>query len=280
MSSMPLISAIIPTYKREDVLNKSIETVIKQTYKGDIEIIIVDDSPAYNTHLENIKTPINRKIRYIYNGKPQGSPYARNIGIQQSKGEYVAFLDDDDRWLPEKTSKQLELMKKYKRCPLVICYSHDMRFGQDRIQKPPEVISHKTIIKSFNLSSTSSYFVRSRWLNIMCKDKEYFDISLPSAQEYDLAIRLSMFDDVRCVPEVLIEQFACSGQISENWNRKIKGIKAIAKKYKHEYTIKDKVKTFGIVNLFRIAKIPGVGNKIYKIIIPIKKVYENTGERA
>ena len=97
---------------------------------------------------------------------------------------------------------------------------------------------------------------------------------MPSAQEYDLAIRLSMFDDVRCVPEVLIEQFACSGQISENWNRKIKGIKAIAKKYKHEYTIKDKVKTFGIVNLFRIAKIPGVGNKIYKIIIPIKKVYE------
>lgn len=315
MPDFPLVSTIIPTFKREKELYRAINSVLEQTYKGNIEIVIVDDSSIYNTHPENIKTPSNRNIVYINNANPKGSPVARNIGIKQSKGKYVAFLDDDDTWMPTKIEKQVELMEKYLWYPLVICYSHDMRFGQNRINRPPDIITHEMIIKSFNLSSTSSYLVRKEslkkisihdecldtceackyrgicWDNyeldicnyekIKCDDirfalyaRQYFDVTLSSAQEYDLAIRLSVYGAVRCIPEVLIEQMSTQGQISENWNRKIKGIKGIAKKYRHEYTIRDKIKTFGIVNLFRIAKIPGVDNKIYKIIIPIKRMYE------
>lgn len=313
------VSVIIPTYNRETELMKSIQTVMDQTYKGDIEIIIVDDSKkSLKQKIDKIFSKTlhkNRKINYIHKAKKEGAPLARNIGIKQSSGDYIAFLDDDDEWMPEKIERQIDVMEKYPDCPLVICYSRDMRFGQDRINKPPDTITHKTIIKSFNLSSTSSYFVRRYSIEQMAKQenicklcagcdhmdicwtdfevgiwdseklkcddvrkklktKDYFDTSLPSAQEYDLAIRLSKYHDIRCVPEVLMIQNSTDGQISENWNRKIKGIKAIAKKYKHEYTIKDKVNTFGVVNLFRLAKIPGVGNKIYKMIIPIKERQE------
>jgi glycosyltransferase involved in cell wall biosynthesis len=291
MNNPPLVSVVIPTLPdRKKVLKRAIDSVMAQTYK-DIETVVVSEG---NSATE-----------------------ARNIGIERSNGDFIAFLDDDDEWMPEKIKKQMEVIKQHPSCPLVICYSHDMRFGQDRINRPPDVINHRMIIKSFNLSSTSSYLVRKATLEkavmpqvqgdvkkcgvcmdcfdcwydfergiyrdgkVKCGDvqqylykKRYFDTSLESGQEYDLAIRLSEYYDVRCVPEVLIIQHATEGQISENWDRKINGIKAIAKKYKDEYTWIDKLKTFGVINLFRIAKIPGVGNKIYKIIIPIKERYE------
>jgi len=287
----PLVSVIIPTLpERTKVLQRALDSIKSQTYPN-IEIIVATEG---NSATE-----------------------ARNIGISKANGDFIAFLDDDDEWMPEKIEKQIQTMEQHPDCPLVICHSHDLRFNNDRINAPPDIINHKMIVKSFNLSSTSSYLVRRYALDmikmihysddfktcetcedcfdcwtdfelgiwkkdkIKCKDildkltrKEYFDTSLKSAQEYDLAIRLSRYHDVRCVPEVLITQHATEGQISENWNRKIDGIKAIAKKYKYEYTLMDKLKTFGIVNLFRVAKIPGVGNKIYKIIIPIKRRYE------
>jgi len=248
MKNKPLVSVVIPTLpKRKKLLERAIRSVEKQTYKN-IEIVVVAEGSS--------------------------ATEARNIGIDRANGKFIAFLDDDDEWMPEKTEKQIQVMNKHPECPLVICYSHDMRFNQDRINKPPEIIAHKMIIKSFNLSSTSSYLVRKTFLNILLVEKEYFDTNMRSAQEYDLAIRLSMHYDIRCVPEVLMIQHPTKGQISEDWNRKIDGIKAIAKKYRHEYSFMDKIKTFGVVNLFRIAKIPGVGNKIYKIIIPIKRRYE------
>jgi hypothetical protein len=110
-------------------------------------------------------------------------------------------------------------MENHKDIGLVICYSLDKRFGMERISKPPERITHEYILKSFNLSSSSSYLVRKCALD----DVGGFDTLLPSAQEYDLAIRLSKTYPVWCIPEVLMIQHATKGQISENWRRKIKG---------------------------------------------------------
>lgn len=243
-----LVSVVIPTISgRELLLERALDSVYAQTYRN-LEVIVVDE------------------------GLP--ATVQRNIGVSRSHGDFIAFLDDDDTWHPLKIEKQMEMMEKDKECPLVICYSHDLRFGQDRVNKPPEVITHKMILKSFNLSSTSSYLVRRRFLDLVCVDNEYFDSALQSAQEYDLAIRLSCLHDVRCVPEVLMTQYQTEGQISENWDRKINGIRAIAEKHGDEYSFIDKMKTVGVVTLFKIAKIPGVGNNIYRILIPLKGVYE------
>jgi hypothetical protein len=109
---------------------------------------------------------------------------------------------------------------------------------------------------------------------------QVFDISLPSAQEYDLAIRLSRKWKIRTVPEILMIQNASEGQISENWSKKIRGILALWIKNGRDYRILgikgcilNHLKNIGIIILFFFGFI--FGNKMYKIIIPIKRIYED-----
>lgn len=275
------VSVITPTYNRENELMKSIQTVIDQTYKGYIEIIIIDDSKKSlkkkieEEFSEILHSSSNRHINYIHKAKKEGAPLARNRGIKESKGEYIAFLDDDDMWIPDKLEKQVDLLEKHKDVALVICYSLDKRFGHERVGKPPEIITHEMVLKSFNLSSSSSYLVRKKAIEQLGG----FDISLPSAQEYDLAIRLSKDHKIRCIPEVLMIQHATKGQISENWNRKIKGLIAIYHKHGKDYSsisfidgMANHVKFLGMLGLFIMGYF--VGNKIYNIIIPAKEIYE------
>jgi glycosyltransferase involved in cell wall biosynthesis len=207
----------------------------------------------------------------MHKGKKEGSPLARNIGIEKAKGEFIAFLDDDDLWLPEKIEKQIKIFENNNNVGLVICYSLDKRFGHERINKPPKVVSHEIVLKSFNLSSSSSYLVRKKAID----NVGGFDIALPSAQEYDLAIRLSKEYHILCVPEVLMIQHSTKGQISENWNRKIKGLMAIYNKHGVEFSstsFLNNIKFIGMLGLFSVGFL--IGNKIYKIIIPMKEQYE------
>jgi glycosyltransferase involved in cell wall biosynthesis len=270
MTNNPLVSVIIPTYKRTDALKRAIETAIKQIYKGDMEIIIVDDSPAYNTHTENIKTPANRKIKYIYNGKPQGSPHARNIGINKAEGEFIAFLDDDDEWTFEKTEEQVKILnsESFKHINLCVTWILDKRFSRQRINKTPDIINHDHVLDAFNLQSTSAYMFRASAL----KEIGGFDLSLPSAQEYDLALTLSKKSPIISICEPLVIQNETKGQISENWTRKIKGILAIRKKHKSEYTFSHHAKAIGLVVVFSFGYI--FGNKIYLLLNKVKERYQ------
>ena len=97
---MPEVSVIIPTYNRAKIVTKAIDSVLAQTYK-DFEIVVVDDGSIDNTKevIHNFK---NRVIRYTRNRENRGQAYARNKGVKIAKGEYIAFLDSDDFWLPNK----------------------------------------------------------------------------------------------------------------------------------------------------------------------------------
>jgi glycosyltransferase involved in cell wall biosynthesis len=130
----PLVSVIIPTLpKRKELLERAIRSVKDQTYKN-IEIIpVVEGDNACE---------------------------ARNIGTSKAKGEFVAYLDDDDTWYPTKIEKQVQYLIDHPQVPLVICYSDDKRRQDGRISRPPQIVDHKELIKGFNLSSTSSYVVR------------------------------------------------------------------------------------------------------------------------
>jgi len=268
-----LISVVIPTHNRPDYLKKAIKTVLNQTYKN-FEIIVVDDASTTNT-IEVINSFNDNRIIYLKNDKQCGAPKSRNNGIEKAKGDYIAFLDDDDEWEPTKLEKQLKEFDD-DHVGLVVCYSLDKRFGMTRFSKPKRKVSFADLLKSFNLSSTSSYVARKTAV----EKAGYFDVNLPSAQEYDLAIRLSMHYEVRTVTEVLMIQNASIGQISTNWTRKIRGILALYSKYGNEYTklgakmcILNHLKVAGLVGLFFGGFF--LGNKIYKIIIPFKEMYEN-----
>lgn len=112
-----LISVIIPTYNTKGGLQKSIDSVLSQTYKN-IEIIIIDDNDPnsqYRKETENIMMKYQKisQVHYIKHDVNKNGAAARNTGIRASKGQYITFLDDDDKFLPEKIEKQYNYLEKH-----------------------------------------------------------------------------------------------------------------------------------------------------------------------
>ena len=107
-----LVSIIMPSYKSEQFISASIDSVINQTYKN-WELIIIDDcSPDNATKIIEDYMQETEKIKLISLDKSSGPAIARNRGILEAKGRYIAFLDSDDLWHPDKLSKQLSFMKE------------------------------------------------------------------------------------------------------------------------------------------------------------------------
>lgn len=115
MKPKPLVSVIIPTYNHALYIVKAIESVLKQNYQP-IEIVVVNDGSTDNT--KEILSPYLSKIKYIYQSN-NGLSAARNTGIKNATGEYIALLDADDKWLPKKLTKQMGLFLKNPKLDLV-----------------------------------------------------------------------------------------------------------------------------------------------------------------
>jgi glycosyltransferase involved in cell wall biosynthesis len=115
------VSAVIPTRNRPDLVLRAVRSVLAQTYPHLIEAIVVVDGPDPDTSnaLASIR---DDRLRVILLPRAQGAQNARNTGIEAAHGEWIALLDDDDKWLPEKTALQMEVaMKSAFRYPIVSC---------------------------------------------------------------------------------------------------------------------------------------------------------------
>ncbi len=106
--NMPTVSVIIPTYNRAHVLGRSIQSVLNQTFQ-DFELIIVDDGSTDDTE-SLLNRFSSKKIKYVRHQGNRGRSVTRNTGIRLAKGDYIAFLDDDDEWMPEKLDKQMKII--------------------------------------------------------------------------------------------------------------------------------------------------------------------------
>lgn len=115
-----LVSCIVPTHNRSALLQKAIESITNQTYKN-LEIIIVNDGSSDRTEglIGNLKKWDSRIISFK-NDRPKGPSAARNIGIEKARGEFIAFLDDDDQWLPNRISDALDPLRD---CDVLLCSS-------------------------------------------------------------------------------------------------------------------------------------------------------------
>jgi len=241
---MHKISVIIPSVPgRESILKRAVESVDNQRYLS-VEKIVIKDKSLSATE-------------------------ARNKGIKMATGDYIAFLDDDDEWEPNKLYEQALIMENDPSCAIVTCYSKDYRYNT--INKPPERVDQKQILNAFNYSSTSTYLCRAYPLKLL----QGFDESLQSAQEYELAIRMLKYHHAKCLPEVLVTQYKTEGQISTNWKRKRIGIKQVYHKHKKEFIDASK---FNIIKYRAIYMgylfSPLFGNKINNLILYMKKRYE------
>lgn len=105
-----LVSIIMPSYNTEQFIVTTIESVLSQTYK-DWELIIVDDCSPDNT--DEVVKPylMNTRIRYLKNVKNSGAAVSRNRALREAKGKWIAFLDSDDLWMPDKLEKQINFME-------------------------------------------------------------------------------------------------------------------------------------------------------------------------
>jgi len=97
---IPRISVIIPSYNRANTIGRAIQSALSQSYQ-DFEIIVIDDGSTDHTE-EVIRSFQDSRIRYIRHNRNRGGSAARNTGIHAARGEYIAFLDSDDEWLPQK----------------------------------------------------------------------------------------------------------------------------------------------------------------------------------
>lgn len=121
----PLVSIIIPTYKRAPMLKRAINSVLKQSYSN-VEIIVVDDNnpdTAFRAETESIMTAFesNPKLKYIKHRENSNGSAARNTGIENSKGNYVGFLDDDNYFFKDKLFKQVTYLQMNPQYKAVYC---------------------------------------------------------------------------------------------------------------------------------------------------------------
>lgn len=222
----PLVSVIIPTLpSRKKELKKAIQSVIKQTYPF-IEIVIERGG-------KNVQD-------------------ARNIAVEKSHGKYIAFLDDDDEFYLTKLEKQVKFMESHPYCPLCITFADDYRFGDHLYHQyqPKEWWNFKDLIRGFNITCTSAFFVRRGIYDLLGG----MDDSLVDSHEYDLAIRLSRYSRIYCIQESLVKfNMANDGNWSSDYRRKIKGMFQFTKKYGSYYNISRWLKTTLCFILFSIA---------------------------
>jgi len=229
----PLISVIIPTRNRTEVLKRSVKSVLKQTYKN-YEIIIIDDNSNcdYKNAIEEFHSD---KIRYFRNSKNIGGSLSRNVGIKNAKGKYIAFLDDDDEFLPEKLQLQLSKFKntEFNNLGFVYCLQKCVDDNEGIVLKFENVKVKGNALKDHllkNIATTSTIFIRKRILEEINGFK-----NLPAGQENDLIFRiLKRGYEVDYVDKVLVMHHEHEGERISKSNKKIEAIKEIFKE-KEEY---------------------------------------------
>jgi glycosyltransferase involved in cell wall biosynthesis len=118
----PTVSVVIPTYNRADKVRRGIDSVLGQSFT-DLEIIVVDDGSSDETE-QTLRNAFGDRVRYYFQTN-QGASVARNKGIEEAKGEWIAFLDSDDLWEKDKLEWQFKALERFVNC--AACYT-DVRF--------------------------------------------------------------------------------------------------------------------------------------------------------
>ena len=156
-----LISVILPVYNGEETVEASVSSVLAQTYRN-IELIIVDDASVDKTPgIISLLAEKDSRIKIITNNTNLGRLRSRIKAVEEAKGEWIAFLDGDDLWLPEKLDKQISLRDKAK-CDLIYTASSFIDENgnmYDWIMHVPVKVGYKKLLKQ-NIISNSSVLVR------------------------------------------------------------------------------------------------------------------------
>ena len=211
---METISVIIPTFNREKMLYRALESVVNQK-NVDTEIIVVDDGSSDKTE-QMIKRNFH-EIKYLKQNN-RGVSSARNLGIINATGNFIALLDSDDEWKISKLEKQLDFLQNNQKFNAVHCNEKWFNGGREIGQKKYHDRSSTGLFKRSLrrcLISPSSILVRKE----LFKRIGNFDESLPACEDYDFWLRVLVNEDIGHISEVLVFKF---GGHSDQLSKKIK----------------------------------------------------------
>ena len=209
---MVTVSVILPTYNRAHVVSRAIRSVLEQTYE-DFELIVVDDGSTDSTE-EVVRSFDDRRIRYIRHKQNKGRSAARNTGIKIAKGEYIAFQDSDDEWLPEKLEEQMEVFKTSSPQVGVVYTGFYLFYDDKKIYIPSANVKTKDgniydeLLKG-NFVGTPAAVVRAECL----KKVGMFDESLHCLEDWELFIRISKEYIFKYIDKALVNAFRSPNSI-------------------------------------------------------------------
>ena len=204
-----LVSVVIPSQNRRARLARAIESVMQQTWPN-IEIIIVDDASTDDTphFLEKLKSTSRIPIKTFRNVVALGGAGARNKGIELAKGQYVAFLDDDDMWMQEKLSSQIGMMKKNQSASSVSCsFLVQYPSGKQMLKQVSPPKNTQQLLHTNHLGGASMCLTTRQ----MLLDIGGFDEGLRSGQDWDLWVKLNDLGKVLVCREPLVQYFFHQG---------------------------------------------------------------------
>lgn len=216
----PLVSVIIPAFNRPDLLAKAIRSVLGQTH-ANLEVVIVEDGSPMDLS-ETVKGFADRRIRYFRREENRGVSAARNHGVSLAKGEFVAFLDSDDEWMPEKVEGQLScLLSKPEDFGMV----YTLRYIVDEDGNPlPEYNLNekegelsKEMVWPAVIGTPSSWLMRRQ----LFLDLGGFVETISFGEDWEFSIRLCQVTKVACLRERLTVMREHTGdRLSKNLDAK------------------------------------------------------------
>ena len=206
-----MVSVVLPTFNRARCIARAIDSVLDQTFT-DIELIVVDDGSTDDTR-ELVEQYTDSRVRYVWQ-EHEGACAARNRGIHESRGEYIAFQDSDDEWIPEKLEKQIEHLMVSGADIVFSAFYRGEENGE--IERFPPDAERKNCFISLcdiipdNICSTQTLLFRKE-----CLQENLFDTSLRRLQDWELMIRMVQKWKVFMLNEPLAIQYIQQDSISK-----------------------------------------------------------------
>ena len=232
---MDLVSTVIITYKRPlEVLARAIQSVLNQSYET-LELIVVNDAPEDSDLSSSIRdyiTSLNdKRIKYICHERNMGANAARNTGLAYSKGKYIAFLDDDDEWLPTKLESQVAAFSTKQNVGLVYCgfIIRDVNgdYNRKAIVPNDDKVLEQLLEDNF-IGSTSFPLILREAIDKLGG----FDQSQKSCQEYELWIRIACNYKLVGIEKPLgIYYVSDDSTFKGNYDKYVAGDNAIVRKH-------------------------------------------------
>lgn len=260
------VSVILPTYNRTRSLPAAIASVLSQSYTN-FELIVVDDGSREDVEglVKGIDDPRLRYVRRAING---GAAAARNTGLMEAKGRFIAFQDSDDLWLPGKLMKQVKLLSGMPRhvgalTGAKIVYGRDTRFnygpGHVALAPQPETCLRVNEDQLGHLLKENRISVQNALFRRDClPDTTWFDSCARANEDWEFAIRLVQHTTVYEDIDPVVLGFVSADSISANPRKEMIGLLRILRKHKAVLSQRKNQRSRMLINLaitfYRVGK--------------------------